>query len=416
MLWHATALSRAYTKAANDLVRTPRLSSDAKILLLYVQGLPAERRAVALSEHARKLGIMGRAYQKAKKLLVVHGHLHEWQRQDERGHWVTEQLLANVALDPAEASELRAAGAGVVIADVGEVFPGERNPTVGGPGGRVAGGYTPVDEEREKNSPHPPTETTSTKPEPESAVGPGPGPGPGSGSVVEMGPWSAEEAEAERALLGLRRVNQVLRLGVGEVRKLVRLAAEWLRRGVTAEEMCRVLGSDMPSAGVRSAVGFVRWRLVQKLPEAPARPLGLTRSGGAGAGGFGDVGAVGVEPAGGGVQLPLQAGWVTCQGPGDEHVFRGGEGDTHCGPCRRQVAWEVWERKRAVQLAEEAAAGGTGAAVPAPSPSGPLVLSSLSGPPGLSVGPVVDDDDDVYRHVPWRERVAAVEAQRLVST
>ncbi|GGZ12942.1 hypothetical protein CP967_17650 [Streptomyces nitrosporeus] len=391
MLWHATALSRAYTKAANDLVRTPRLSSDAKILLLYVQGLPAERRAVALSEHARKLGIMGRAYQKAKKLLVVHGHLYEWRRQDERGHWVTEQLLANVALDPAEASELRAAGAGVVIADVVEVSPGERNPTVGGPGGRAAGGYTPVDEEREKNSSHPPTETTSTKPEPEPSSGPGSE--LGSGSVV-VGPWSAQEAEAERALLGLWRVHRSLRLGVVEVRRLVGLAVEWLRRGVSVEELCRVLGSDLPSAGVRSAVGFVRWRLVQKLPEAPACPSGLTRSGGAG---------VGLVGRGEGVQLPLQVGWVTCQGPGDEHVFRGGEGDTHCGPCRRQVAWEVWERKRAVQLAEEAA-GGTGAAASVPSL------------PELSVRPAVDDEDDVYRHVPWRERVAAVEAQRVVST
>ncbi|MER5629517.1 hypothetical protein [Streptomyces nitrosporeus] len=400
MLWHATALSRGYTKAANDLVRDPGLSSDAKIILLYVQGLPAERRDVALSEHAQKLKITGRAYQKLKKLLVAHGYLHEWRVQDARGFWSTEQLLANMPLEPEEAFRLREAGVGSGSGSGGEVFPGERNPTVGQPGCPEAGGYTPVDEEREKNSSHPPTETASTKPEPESAVG------PGSGSVVEMGPWSAEEAEAERALLGLRRVNQVLRLGVGEVRRLVRLAAEWLRRGVTAEEMCRVLGSDLPSAGVRSAVGFVRWRLVQKLPEAPARPSGLTRSGGAG---------VGLVGRGEGVRLPLQVGWVTCQGPGDEHVFRGGEGDTHCGPCRRQVAWEVWGRKRAAQLAEEAA-GGTGAVVPVPSPSGPLVLSSLSGPPGLSVGPVVDDDDDVYRHVPWRERVAAVEAQRVVST
>ncbi|MFS0695747.1 hypothetical protein [Streptomyces nitrosporeus] len=387
MLWHATALSRGYTKAANDLVRDPRLSSDAKIILLYVQGLPAERRDVALSEHAQKLKITGRAYQKLKKLLVAHGYLHEWRVQDARGFWSTEQLLANTPLEPEEAFRLREAGVGSAGAGSGgEVFPSKRNPTVGQPGCPEAGGYTPVDEERGKNSSRPPTETASTEPE----SGPGPELGVGSGSVVEMGPWSAQEAEAERALLGLGRVSRVLRLGVGEVRKLVRLAAEWLRRGVTVEELCRVLSSDLPSAGVRSAVGFVRWRLVQKLPEAPARPLGPMRSGGTGAGPVG---------RGGRVQVPLQAGWVTCQGPGDEHVFRGGEGDTHCGPCRRQVAWEVWERKRAAQLAEEAAAGGTGAAVPAPSP------------PELSVRPAVDDEDDVYRHVPWRERVAAVEAQ-----
>ncbi|MEV5157103.1 hypothetical protein [Streptomyces sp. NPDC053728] len=329
MLWHAIAPSRGYTKAANELVRTPRLSSDAKILLLYVQGLPDDRRGVALSEHARALGITGRAYQKAKKLLVAHGYLYEWREQGGRGFWTTEQLLANVVLTPEEAKGVRA---GTPLPPA--VSPGERNPTVGHPRVRTVGRQEPVDEEREKNAPRPPTEPT-----------------PDEAALVTTGP---EEAQAERVLLSLRRAHHSLHLGVAEARKLVRLAVAWLRRGVSAEEMRRVLVSDLPAEGVRSAVGFLRHRLVQKLPEepSPVRPV--------------------APPA------PL----VLCTGPGDEHLFRPGpgeDGETRCGPCRREAARAAWDEARAAQLAAEAA--------------------------GV---PEQDADGDPYAHTPWRERVAAV--------
>ncbi|MEU0299906.1 hypothetical protein ABZ252_10630 [Streptomyces sp. NPDC006175] len=314
MLWHAIAPSRGYTKAANDLVRNQRLSSDAKILLLYVQGLPDDRRGVALSEHARALGITGRAYQKAKKLLVTHGYLYEWRQQGGRGFWTTEQLLANVALGPEEARAARD-GSSVPVG----VSPGARKPTVGQPGDRAVGGYEPVDEEHGKNSSHPPSE-----PEPEAE-------------------------EAERVLLSLRHVHRSLHLGVAEARKLVKLAVVWLRRGVAADDMRRVLAGDLPVGGVRSAVGFLRHRLVHKLPEepAPVRPP---------------------EPP-----APVAA-LVVCTGPGDEHLFRPGptdeDGETRCGPCRREAARAAWAEARAAQLASE-------------------------------------EDDDPYAHTPWRERVAA---------
>ncbi|MFD7424663.1 hypothetical protein ACFV6M_30055 [Streptomyces californicus] len=67
MLRHAIAPSRRYTKASHDVVRHPRLCSDAKILILYVQGLPEGEAGLALSEHARKLGIRGRAFQRLKE-------------------------------------------------------------------------------------------------------------------------------------------------------------------------------------------------------------------------------------------------------------------------------------------------------------------------------------------------------------
>ncbi|WP_329230559.1 hypothetical protein OG488_18225 [Streptomyces sp. NBC_01460] len=330
MLWHAISPSRGYTKAANELIRSQRLSSDAKILLLYVQGLPADRRGVALSEHARTLGITGRAYQKAKHLLIAHGYLHEWRRQGGRGFWATEQLLANVVLTPEEA---RGARDGGPVAPV--PLPGARKPMVGQPGGRSVGGQEPVEEEREKNSSHPPTEPA--EPSQESACD------------------EPEAAEAERVLLSLRHTHRSLHLGVAEARKLVKLAVVWLRRGVTAGEMRQVLTGDLPADGVRSAVGFLRHRLVQKLPEEPPpapRP----------------------EPA------PPVAPLVVCAGPGEEHLFRPHPDDddgTRCGACRRAAARAVWaEAERARIAADEA---------------------------GL-----VDADGDSRARTPWRERFAAV--------
>ncbi|MFJ8882391.1 hypothetical protein ACIRJR_03140 [Streptomyces sp. NPDC102402] len=331
MLWHAIAPSRGYTKAANELVRTPRLSSDAKILLLYVQGLPADRRSVALSEHARALGITGRAYQKAKKLLVTAGYLYEWRQQGGRGFWTTEQLLANVVLTPDEAKGARA---GTPLPPV--VSPGERNLAVGHPRARVVGGQEPVEEEREKTTSHPPTE-------------------PAADDAVRDAP-DPEEAQAERLLLSLRRAHRSLHLGVAEARKLVGFAVEWLRRGVSAGDLRRVLVSDLPPDGVRSAVGFLRHRLVQKLPEYPA-PAPLPE------------------------RAPAAVPLVRCAAPGDEHVFRPGPGEedeTRCGPCRRAAARAAWDEARAAQLAAEAAG------LPDPGPG-----------------------TDAYAHTPWRERVAA---------
>ncbi|MFF4163965.1 hypothetical protein [Streptomyces sp. NPDC001741] len=367
MLWHAIAPSRGYTKAANELVRNQRLSSDAKILLLYVQGLPADRRGAALSEHARALGITGRAYQKAKKLLVVHGFLYEWRQQGGRGFWTTEQLLANVVLSPDEAREAREArdapearavqdGSPVPVV----VPPGERNPTVGQPGVRVVGGYEPVDEEREKNSSRPPTEPDSPEADiPETDL-----------PEADLPAAEPEAAEAERVLLSLRHVHRSLHLGVAEARKLVKLAVLWLRRGVTAAEMRRVLTSDLPVDGVRSAIGFLRHRLVQKLPEGPPGPS-VTEA---------------AVPA---PRLPVAAvPLAVCTGPGEEHVFRpepgedgedGKDGETQCGPCRRDAAWAAWSEARSAQLAAEAAAQAA-------------------------------DDSDPYARIPWRERFAAVRA------
>lgn len=292
MLRHAIAPTRRYTKASHDVVRHQCLNSDAKILLLYVQGLSeADVSARSLGEHAAQLGIKGRAYQRAKQLLTESGYLHAWRWQGERGRWVTEQLLANVTLTGEEAGRAR----------VGDgPPPSTQGPTVGGPGTREPGGSYP-EEQREKNLPHPPPED----PAPEPAA-------------------DAELAEAERVLLSLRHVHRDLLLGVREARALAGSAAEWLRRGVPAGDLRKALTAGLPAGGVRSAVGFVRHRLVQKLPDR-----------------------AGPVPAAGEVVRP---GLVTCSGPGAEHVFRPVGEESRCGRCRADGAAGAADDRRARPL------------------------------------------------------------------
>ncbi|WP_405195360.1 hypothetical protein [Streptomyces anulatus] len=336
MLWHAIAPSRRYTKASHDVVRHPRLSSDAKVLILYVQGLPDGGTDLALSEHARKLDIKGRAYQRAKEQLLLCGFVHERRVMGERGRWVTQQVFSNVPLADAEVSPLWCdAGVGVGAAP----SPSARFPTVGQPGPRTVGHQLPVDEEREKNYSRPPTEAP--------------------GAVADLELLTAEEVQAERVLLSLRHVSRGLHLGVGEARALVAQAVEWLRRGVSVGELRRVLSSDLPEGGVRSAVGFLRHRLTQKMPEAtvPAArevqpmpmPMPMQEQ----------EQEPEPEPAGSDTAPPPAVPryvppLVTCPGPGPEHVFRAMAGETECPDCRQAAAWARWAEHRIADLGGDA--------------------------------------------------------------
>ncbi|MYR92575.1 MULTISPECIES: hypothetical protein [unclassified Streptomyces] len=338
MLWHAIAPVRRYTKASHDVVRHPRLCSDAKILLLYVQGLPDGQTHVALSEHGRKLGIKGRAFQRAKEQLVVNGFVHERRVSGERGLWVTHQLFSNVPLSEGDALVVwRDAGVGV------EASPSVQFPTVGEPGPRTVGHQLPVDEELGENSSRPPTEAPSEVE------------GEGEDGVPAVEP-SPQEVEAERVLLSLRNSDRQLRLGVREARELVGLAVEWLRRGVSAGELRRVLSSGLPSNGVRSAVGFLRHRLEMKMPEAPVSEQRAP--------GRETVEEVqeAVEEAALPAALPpppYVPPLVTCQGPGNEHVFRAYSEETECPDCQQAAAYARWAERRAadlgIDLAEDAA-------------------------------------------------------------
>ncbi|EHM30455.1 hypothetical protein SPW_1144 [Streptomyces sp. W007] len=313
-------------------MRHPRLSSDAKVLILYVQGLPDGGTDLALSEHARKLDIKGRAYQRAKEQLLLCGFVHERRVVGERGRWVTQQVFSNVPLADAEVSPLWCdAGVGVGVGSGVAPSPSARFPTVGQPGPRTVGHQLPVDEEREKNYSRPPTEALS--------------------QVVDLELLTAEEVQAERVLLSLRHVSRGLHLGVAEARVLVGQAVEWLRRGVSVGELRRVLSSDLPEGGVRSAVGFLRHRLAEKMPEAtvPAarevQPMSMQEPE--------------PEPSASDAAPPSAVPryvppLVTCPGPGPEHVFRAMAGETECPDCRQAAAWARWAEHRIADLGGDA--------------------------------------------------------------
>ncbi|MFI5768800.1 hypothetical protein ACIA74_09650 [Streptomyces sp. NPDC051658] len=298
MLRHAIAPSARYTKASNDVVRHPRLNSDAKVLLLYVQGLPDDSTYKPLSELAQRVGIKGRAYQKAKGQLVEHGYVHERRSQVEGGRWLTEQLVANNPLTSEQALLLLRETA-PASAPTGPP-PSTRFPTVGEPTPRAAGGYKPVEDHSDKTTPHPPSE-------PESATGPTPTPTP---QTTTADP--AQLTRAERVLLSLRHSRRELHLGVSEAHALAVEAVKWFERGLSESDLRHALLAERPQEGVRSAVGFLRHRLIQKLPEPPVQHQPHERP-------------------------PLRE-LVECAGPGESHVFRPLFGESECPSCCRAAA------------------------------------------------------------------------------
>lgn len=335
MLSHVIPPPRGYTKVSNGLVRQSRLGSDAKILVIYVQGLPEGDRDKALSEHARDLHMTGRRYQKAKSELVASGYVHEKRETVAGGRWRTVQVFSNFPLTDDQAARLRAG----VPADGYELVstgpdPSAHFPTVGTPSGRVVGGQLPAGEELGKNASHPPTEAGSgddeqggqgERGEPEGSEGLEGAEGfegeaseePSEGLSKEP-PDGPEVALAERVLLSLRHEQRQLHLGVREARTLAGLAAEWLRRGVTAADLRRALCSGLPVEGVRTAVGFLAHRLREKLPAAPES-------------------VPAPEPS------PPPPALIACAGPGEEHMFRPHvPWATTCGPCHREEQRAFW--------------------------------------------------------------------------
>ncbi|MGR8009950.1 hypothetical protein [Streptomyces hypolithicus] len=119
-------------------------------------------------------------------------------------------------------------------------------------------------------------------------------------------------------LLSLRRMDGRLHLGVREARRLAVLAVEWLRRGVSPAELRRVLSSGLPDGVIRSVAGFLRYRLVEKLPEVPLLARLLANA----------------EPP----PQRERAALVLCAGPGDDHMFRPVDGAAQCGECRMNAA------------------------------------------------------------------------------
>ncbi|MEV0092218.1 hypothetical protein [Streptomyces sp. NPDC050738] len=221
MLRHAISPARNFTQVLNELIRHPRLNSDAFRLLSWQLSLPAHAKE-SLSKSAERAGIKKCAFLKAKRQLKDEGYLHEWREQGLRGLWKTQQLVSSVPLTPAEAAAARAA-----------LDPAVGTPAVGDPAGRV-GGRHPGKHREENTSIHREAEPPEPAPEPQ------PDPAP------ELRPPSDVGLQLAYALHYLDR-----RLVIPQVMfpRLAHLADRWLAAGHTTHDIREHIRRCLPANG-----------------------------------------------------------------------------------------------------------------------------------------------------------------------
>ncbi len=223
MLKHAIAPTRFFTQVSNEIIRHPRLSSDAVRLLTWQLSLPdgVDQR---LSKTAEQAGIKKTAFTRAKRELAAEGYFHEWRGQGAGGLWRTRQLVSNVPLSEEQALAVRD----------GVTPPSDAPPAVGEPS-RPAVGRS-QEENTGENTSHP---------------------------LAERG---------ARALAAVCHTERRLRRISGrDVEQLAPLAGEWLSRGATLQEMRQELTDGLPDR-VHSPVGILRDRLTRKMPEPAPEP------------------------------------------------------------------------------------------------------------------------------------------------
>ena len=249
MLRHAIAPARFFTQVPNDIIRHPRLSSDAVRLLTWQLSLP-EGADEALSRTAARAGIGKCAFLRAKGELKAEGYLHEWREQGVRGLWSTVQLVSNVPLTGEEAAAVRArASSGAPPsgpAAVSDPAPADGSPAVGEPTGRAVGRH-----------PEPPVpENTSHHPAPT------PTPTPTA---------TAEQQAAGRQLVeSLGDLDARLRVPRGILPELAALAAEWLVCGHAVADVREQVRRSLPGRGqsIHRPGGLVRYALREVPPVA----------------------------------------------------------------------------------------------------------------------------------------------------
>ncbi|WP_121749489.1 hypothetical protein, partial [Streptomyces sp. E2N166] len=165
---HFIAPPRAFTQFSHDLIRHPRLSSDAVRLLTWQLSLPPGTRE-SLSRTAERARIGGCAFTRAKRQLKDEGFVHERRLQGAGGLWVTQQLVSSVSLSEGEALKLLAqmpvgpAGTTTTERVSPQLAPGRRSPAVGEPTTPPTDGYPPQDLEGNTSNqpPKPPADHTA---------------------------------------------------------------------------------------------------------------------------------------------------------------------------------------------------------------------------------------------------------------
>ncbi|MFE4053010.1 hypothetical protein [Streptomyces sp. YIM B13518] len=252
MYRHHIAPPRGFSQFSHDLIRHPRLSSDAVRLLTWQLSLPDGARE-SLSRTAERARIGACAFTRAKRQLKEEGFVHERRVQGPGGHWVTQQLVSNVPLNAAEAAKILARMPGrTPSADAPpQVAPSPRIPAAGAPTPPLADGYPRKD----------PGENTSHHP-----ARPEPGPDP------EPAPEKTEVPEAARALVAaLPHLSPDLRrIPRGMHDELARLVTRWLTAGHTPGSIRTHILRGLPDDGtpVHRPGGLLRY-LLRDVPPVP---------------------------------------------------------------------------------------------------------------------------------------------------
>ncbi|MEV7566112.1 hypothetical protein [Streptomyces tanashiensis] len=238
---HFNAPSRGFTRFSHDIIRHPRLSSDAVRLLTWQLSLPQGARE-CLSRTAERARIGGTAFGRAKRQLKDEGFVHERRVQVDGGRWVTQQLVSSGPLTAAQAAKLLAREP----VPSSQVAPSPRKPAAG-----------------------PPT-TPSTDGHPEKD------PWGDTSHLPSQGDEAAEESprlEDARALVGaLPLLSPALRhIPPGMRNELARLAARWLDSGHTPADVHTHVMRGLPGDGtpVHRPGGLVRYLL----RDVPRREL-----------------------------------------------------------------------------------------------------------------------------------------------
>ncbi|WP_051767305.1 hypothetical protein [Streptomyces sp. NRRL S-37] len=254
---HHIAPPRAFTQFSHDLIRHPRLSSDAVRLLTWQLSLPDGARE-PLSRTAERARIGACAFTRAKRQLKEEGFVHERRVQGPGGHWVTQQLVSNVPLSAAEAAKILARMP-VHVSDA------SASPQLA-PSARVPAAGTPTPPPTDGHPRKAPGENTSHRPAgPERKPDPEPEPAP---EATE----TTEPPEAARALVAaLPRLSPDLRrIPRGMHDELARLVSRWLAAGHTPTAVRTHILRGLPDDGtpVHRPGGLLRY-LLRDVPPAP---------------------------------------------------------------------------------------------------------------------------------------------------
>jgi hypothetical protein len=249
---HFIAPPRAFTQFSHDLIRHPRLSSDAVRLLTWQLSLPDGARE-PLSRTAERARIGACAFTRAKRQLKEEGFVHERRVQGPGGRWVTQQLVSNVPLSAAEAAKILARMP-VHVPDAPaspQLVPSARVPATGAPTPPPTDGHPEKDPG--ENTSHRPAEPDATVTSPEAAE-------------------ASDIPEAARALVAaLPHLSPDLRrIPRGMHDELARLVSRWLAAGHTPAAVRTHVLRGLPDDGtpVHRPGGLLRY-LLRDVPPTP---------------------------------------------------------------------------------------------------------------------------------------------------